>query len=317
VLGTVRNIKSLTEIFQEREGVMSRLRWIIGAGVVIMVLGMVDGASAQPGGRQLGGNIKFNSGQSIQPIFEGWSKDPDGRFVLYFGYLNRNHVEELAVPVGPDNSVEPGGPDRAQPTYFYPRFNRKQFTVTVPSDWGKKEVVWTVTVRGRTEKAVGWLQPEWEIDVTPRGSDRSVNNAPPTLAVDGGPSRVTLPAPLTLTATVSDDGLPKPAARPGGGGAAQGPPTFRVPPNPPSEPVNVPSVERKPLARNRGLTLTWFVWRGPAGVMFDPEVNEVKEGGKVAVTATFTKPGEYVLRARANDTAASATQDVTVTVSPR
>jgi hypothetical protein len=285
---------------------------------VILVLGVPDGAAAQPGGRHLGGNIKFNSGQSIQPIFEGWSKTPDGRFVMHFGYLNRNHVEELSIPVGPENSVEPGGPDRAQPTYFYPRFNRAAFTVTVPSDWGKKEVVWTVTVRGQTERAVAWLQPEWEIDPIPRGVDRSVQNAPPTLTVDDGPSRVTLPAPLTLTATVSDDGLPKPAARPGGGGAAQGPPTFRTPPNPPSEPVNVPSVEGRPRARgNRGLTLTWFVWRGPAGVSFEPEITEVKDSNKAVVTATFTKPGEYVLRARANDSSATTTRDVAVSVTER
>jgi hypothetical protein len=30
------------------------------------------------------------------------------------------------------------------------------------ADWGKKELVWTVTIHGKTERAVGWLQPEWE-----------------------------------------------------------------------------------------------------------------------------------------------------------
>ena len=37
----------------------------------------------------------------------------------------------------------------------------------VPRDWGKKEVVWTLTLRGKTERAVGWLQPEWEIESFP------------------------------------------------------------------------------------------------------------------------------------------------------
>src|SRR6478609_3847198 len=59
---------------------------------------------------QLGGNIKYNSGQSVQPIFEGWSKNADGGYQLWFGYLNRNHVEEISVPVGANNRVEPGGP---------------------------------------------------------------------------------------------------------------------------------------------------------------------------------------------------------------
>ena len=35
-------------------------------------------------------NFRFNSGQSVQPIFEGWSRLPDGSFNLHFGYLNRN-----------------------------------------------------------------------------------------------------------------------------------------------------------------------------------------------------------------------------------
>jgi hypothetical protein len=48
--------------------------------------------------------------------------------------------------------------------------------------------------------------------------------------------------------------------------------------------------------------------------MFDPDISDVKDTGKVAARATFTKPGEYVLRARANDSAASTTRDVTVTV---
>jgi hypothetical protein len=293
---------------------MSRLRWLLGVGVVLVVLGMPEAASAQPGGSHLGGNIKFNSGQDVQPIFEGWTKNPDGSFAMHFAYLNRNHVEELSVPIGPDNRIEPGGPDRGQPTYFYPRFNRDAFTVTVPSDWGKKELIWMVTVRGQSEKAVAWLQPEWEIDPAPRGRDENVKNAPPTMTVDGDQSRVTLPAPLTLTATVSDDGLPEPPKR-GAGPAPRRPPTFQPPPGSPPDPVNVPAVERK-RAVARGLTVSWFVWRGPAAVVFDPEFTEVKEKtGRVAVKATFTKPGTYVLRARADDTWESTTRDISLTVS--
>jgi len=37
--------------------------------------------------------IKFNKGQSIQPAFEGWMKNPDGSYSLWFGYLNRNYEE--------------------------------------------------------------------------------------------------------------------------------------------------------------------------------------------------------------------------------
>jgi hypothetical protein len=34
--------------------------------------------------------IRFNSGQSVVPYFEGWIKNADGTFDLVFGYFNRN-----------------------------------------------------------------------------------------------------------------------------------------------------------------------------------------------------------------------------------
>ena len=42
--------------------------------------------------------------------------------------------------------------------------HRFVFTVTVPNDWGKKELVWTLTAHGKTNQAVGFLQSDWEID---------------------------------------------------------------------------------------------------------------------------------------------------------
>ena len=70
-------------------------------------------------------------GQDIQPVFEGWSRKPDGSFLMHFGYFNRNYVEQPSIPVGPNNSIEPGGPDRGQPTVFRPRTNRNLFSVPV------------------------------------------------------------------------------------------------------------------------------------------------------------------------------------------
>src|SRR5262245_33312092 len=62
--------------------------------------------------------FKFNSGQGLQPIFEGWAYNPDGSLSMYFGYLNRNYMENLVVPIGTDNKFEPGSSDRGQPTVF-------------------------------------------------------------------------------------------------------------------------------------------------------------------------------------------------------
>jgi hypothetical protein len=276
------------------------------------VIGVAGRAAAQPDGA-LSGNIKYNSGQTVQPIFEGWTKNADGSFNLFFGYLNRNHVQELSVPVGPENQIEPAGPDRGQPTYFYTRFNRQLFSVMVPANWGQKEVIWTLTTNGRSERAVGWLRPDWEI--SPPGMGRGndpAKNQPPALTLAGAP-RVALPATLTLTATVTDDGQPPQNPGRGRSGRPAGPPAFDYPSKTPP-PVNVPQVERAPRARvTDRLQVEWFVWRGPGAVTFTPSVVGA-DNGPAEATATFSKPGEYVLRARATDTGATVTKDIKVVV---
>jgi hypothetical protein len=55
------------------------------------------------------------------------------------------------------------------------------------------------------------------------------------------------------------------------------------------------------------------VWRGPANVNFEPATAPVANG-KAVVTATFAKPGTYVLRGTANDGELHVDKDVTVTV---
>ena len=88
---------------------MTRRLFAIKAAAVLLCLGSV--ADAQ---------TKFNSGQNVQPVFEGWEKNPDGSFNLMFGYLNRNYVEQPHVSVGTQNFFSPGETDRGQPTHFYP-----------------------------------------------------------------------------------------------------------------------------------------------------------------------------------------------------
>ncbi|PYU24812.1 MAG: hypothetical protein DMG30_07550, partial [Acidobacteria bacterium] len=106
---------------------------------------------------------QFSSGQDVVPVYEGWLRNPDGTFTFVFGYFNRNWKEELVIPAGPDNKLEPGEPDRRQPTYFLPRRQSWVFRVQVPKDWGQQELVWTITAHGRTEKAYAQLVPEEEI----------------------------------------------------------------------------------------------------------------------------------------------------------
>ena len=100
------------------------------------VPGSVSQISAQTG---------YTHGQSIAPVFEGWEPQADGSFDMVFGFYNRNCVEELHIPIGPENYIEPNGPDRGQPTRFYPRRGKFVFRINVPKDFGDKEIIWTLT----------------------------------------------------------------------------------------------------------------------------------------------------------------------------
>src|SRR5262245_33249970 len=97
-------------------------------------------------------SLSYSSGQNVSPGFEGWEENADGTFSMIFGYMNRNWEEEIDVPVGPDNNISPGTADQGQPTHFLPRRNRFVFKVRVPKDFGTKEMIWTLTTKGKTEK---------------------------------------------------------------------------------------------------------------------------------------------------------------------
>src|SRR5213593_2678092 len=89
-------------------------------------------------------------GQSVTGAFEGWFQNPDGTYSLLLGYFNRNQKQTLDIPIGPDNQIQPGGPDRGQPTHFLPRRQWGVFTVTVPKDFGDKKLTWTIPANGKT-----------------------------------------------------------------------------------------------------------------------------------------------------------------------
>jgi hypothetical protein len=256
--------------------------------------------------------IRYVSGTNIQPAYEGWEKRKDGTFDLWFSYLNRNLGEDVNVPVGKDNSVEPGGPDRGQPTYFYSGRREFIFKVNVPKDFGKNELVWTLSVRGDSLKAIGSLLPVWEINtalivsrtVPQARLDTLDKNQPPALALDPI-APVTLPGTATLRAVVTDDGVPGPKpARPQRQGGEGNTPPFLNAPLPPPPPGPPPT-----------LSLAWIQYRGPGKVTFEPSgYAPVKSGEKAATTAKFSEPGTYELRAIAHDSILVTTQNVTVTV---
>jgi len=120
-------------------------RLFVVAAVSVVALLAFAGVKAQT-------RYSYSSGQSISPAYEGWWENDDGSFTMFFGYMNTNWAQEFDIPVGADNNIEPGGPDQGQPTHFYPRRNPFLFTIRVPKDFGKKELVWTVTANGQSER---------------------------------------------------------------------------------------------------------------------------------------------------------------------
>ena len=253
---------------------------------------------------------RWNRGQNVQPVFEGWERNPDGSFNMLFGYLNRNYEEQPVIPVGPHNVLEPGNADQGQPTHFYNRRQQFVFKVRVPADWGDKDLVWTLTHNGRTDKAFGSLWPVWEVDGgvmrLNRGSGtvgEYTDNQRPFVRLAGSDTlTLTLPDSLEIAVLVGDDGVPPPNPR-----LAQ-----RTPRRGPKSQAMVDPRS----AATTGLAVTWLHWRGPGFVTFDPLVPEIGEGGRAVTRVSFSEPGTYVVQAVADDTVFVTPVNVTVTVNP-
>jgi hypothetical protein len=323
------------------------------AFVAVVRLGaQAPAASAPPPSAQLTG-VRYMSGQNVAPVFEGWEKNPDGSFSFVFGYLNRNYEEEPEIPIGVNNSFSPGAADRGQPTHFYTRRQQFMFKVRVPADFGKQELVWTLTRAGKTEKAVAHLQLEWELTEIvysqnraglARDSVTALPNQAPMVFLNATPLAATVGTPMTLSATVSDDGIPKPPAARGttaasgtpAAGAAAAPATAAdsaapqrsgaasargrggAPQQPPLINLRQGPVQQALIKPPRsGLAVTWTHWRGPGRITFTPQSGPAKEGTPVTTLATFSAPGTYVVRAFVDDGVLLGSNDVTVNVAAK
>ena len=236
---------------------------------------------ASPGETQFNLDFLRPSGGPVIPIFEGWYRMPDGSHALSFGYFNVNTEEILEIPLGPDNFIEPAVHDGVQPTHFLPvpegdRRHWGVFTVTVPSDFGDGDVVWTLRHDGRTYSVPGrirsphyqingWVFPGRESSSPVLRLERDGAGAQGPAGISAEPVRATPDEPGRLVVWVHRDG------------------TFPD--------------DRRPIR------LKWFKHRGPGRVVFsEPEAEVPHEawsaegGAAVSTRASFSEPGGYVVR---------------------
>jgi len=264
-------------------------------------------------------------GEAVFPAFEGWGPDTSGENLLLLGYYSRNKSQDLVIPIGPDNRIEPDGPDYGQPTYFYAGRQHGVFAIKVPKDFGTKKLTWTLRANGQTSVVSFWLNPPYWINFykhLANGNEppviRFLRNGPTLTGPPVGIAQTlsgTVGQPVSLTlwasdvptqATAAEEELaarnraltaaraPESVAIIGsqviGGGAARGAGAAGVRVAPPD------------------ITVNWKKHRGPGEVTFaQGRLALITKGDPKLVldattTATFSVPGEYVVRAQVNDT---------------
>tara|TARA_B100000678_G_scaffold8067_1_gene6712 strand:- start:64 stop:867 length:804 start_codon:yes stop_codon:yes gene_type:complete len=218
-------------------------------------------------------------GQPVIPLYEGYYPNPDGTYEICFGYFNLNTEEDVDIPLGPNNMIEPAEFDGMQPTHFdrVPEGNYRRrfcvFTVNVPADFGQQEVLWTLNTHGEAITTPGKVLPSYILD-EPDSGGRGI--IAPVLRFEedgpefkgrtgftGAPLTVAVGDPLTLSALVDHPG-------------------------------------------NR----TWQAWtlhQGPGQVEFtEPEFWVANADGVGTTSARFDEPGEYLIRVQAIDSPTSS-----------
>ncbi len=248
----------------------------------------------QVAARQLAMEPLKDAGQNIYPAFEGWYQNNDGTYTLLIGYYNRNKKQTLDIPIGPENRIEPGGPDQGQPTHFVVGRGWGTIAIKVPKDFGDKKLTWTLTANGKTVSVPFGITKGYQIEPF---LDAAMGNKPPVFKfAEKGEGLTGPPKPLSAAPVVSgavgeaipisfwltDDGHEE---TPTGGGGAAAPPPGAAPAGPPRRPRVSATVSK---------------YRGPGTVTFADSTPTI-EKDKVSTTATFSMPGDYIIRLEGND----------------
>jgi len=249
-------------------------------------------AGPQVAAKQLVMEPLKDAGQNIYPAFEGWYQNADGTYTLLIGYYNRNKKQTLDIPIGPENRIDPGAPDQGQPTHFVVGRGWGTIAIKVPKDFGDKKLTWTLTANGKTVSVPFGLTKGYQIEPF---LDAAMGNKPPVFKFSEkgealtGPPKPLSAAPvvsgavgeaIALNFWISDDGHEE---TPTGGSAA----------------APAPGAAAGPPRRPR-VSATLSKYRGPGMVNF-ADATPAIEKDKVSTTATFSMPGDYIIRLEGND----------------
>lgn len=258
------------------------MRALLSASVgILMSWAIVAAAQRPPSNLPL--DPPRERGASVTPAYEGWFANPDGSVSMLVGYFNRNSREALDIPVGPNNRVEPGGPDQGQPTHFEIGRVWGAFVVKVPKDFGNKAITWTIVANGESQSIPFTLNKGYPISPY---KEAGMGNQPPVLAFSQGGAKVTGP-PMGVSARFT--------------GTVNQPITIKVWVEDPKAPGDA---EGTPAGRGSAFvsTVSFHKFRGPGNVTLDKaRIPVLKQGDMISAAATFSVPGDYLLRVQAND----------------
>jgi hypothetical protein len=262
-------------------------------------LGFVCAAGAIAGGIVLSAQIsqlpepRRGFGDSVTPAYEGWFYNPDGSRSFLVGYYNRNSRQDMDIPIGPNNHIEPGGPDLGQPTHFLTGRQWGMFVLNVPKEFKPTDsLTWTIVSNGTTTSIPFRLKDDY---VMSPFKEIAVGNTPPAIrfetngkttqgplaSMTGAPDRTaTVGTPMELTIWAADD-------------------------------MKYTSGTSAPLSSKRApVTMVVSKYRGPGKVTIDkarpsvdaqPDASEGAFKGKAVTKVTFDQAGDYVLHVTAND----------------
>ena len=256
---------------------------------------------APPGGHQNDPQLVRATGGPVVPIFEGWFPNEDGTFQLCFGYFNTNTETVFDIPVGPNNYVEPAEFNGLQPTHFKPqpdggRRHYCVFSVTVPEDWGDKDVRWTLIdeITGQEFSSPGRLVHSTYRHDEPLQPSRK--NSPPKVRLQAeGPiaeGRLGFRRGMTTETLETQVGVPIE--------------------------LNARIRRDNPFREDddRAVRVRFFKYQGPGNVVFTPDWSSWREEkigwvestswlesefayGEEKTEAVFSEPGEYILMVQA------------------